>query len=101
MTGIDQVVFMNDPARRCQPLGVLIADEAVRASQAFTSLSLKMKPTDIERVPLPSSHTPRCRSGALANRGRSRYKIGRPKRRDVGTTEGDGQLLEQARLVNV
>lgn len=34
MTGIDQFVLINDPARYCRSLGVFVADESVRASHA-------------------------------------------------------------------
>jgi hypothetical protein len=41
VTGIHEVVFINDPARYYRPLGVFITDEAVHARQALTSLSLE------------------------------------------------------------
>jgi hypothetical protein len=41
VTGIHQVIFINDPARYYRSLGVFITGEAVHARQALTSLSLE------------------------------------------------------------
>lgn len=41
VTGIHQRILMDDPTRHSRPVCVFVTDEAVRASQALTSLSLK------------------------------------------------------------
>jgi hypothetical protein len=41
VTGIHQIVFMDDPAPHRQTPGMFVADEAVRVSQALTSVSLE------------------------------------------------------------